>query len=170
MEVLSVDWVLFGVQWLHVLLGILWFGNSLVLAALVIPALNHLPIVHQREFGRHLGQRATLLFNVVGPLVIGLGFVRGTFLGELKSIGDVFGSPYGITWLVGLTAATATFLWGKYAIEPAIHRMNSAPLNPDGTATAEVETAVARVKQVAILELVGFFTIFTCMILMRFGY
>ena len=45
------DWVVVGAQWLHVLLGILWFGNSLVVAAILIPSLNRLPIPIQREVG-----------------------------------------------------------------------------------------------------------------------
>ncbi|CAN5259076.1 hypothetical protein BH23CHL9_BH23CHL9_14980 [soil metagenome] len=47
--------------------------------------------------------------------------------------------------------------------------MNLAPVNPDGTATAELEAATGRVKLLVSLELIGFFVIFTCMILMRFG-
>ena len=35
--------------------------------------------------------------------------------------------------------------------------------------TPELDAALARAKQVAVLELVGFMVIFTCMILMRFG-
>ena len=51
----------------------------------------------------------------------------------------------------------------------AIERMNAAPLNVDGTATAQLEPETTRVKLVVMLELVGFLVIFTCMILMRFG-
>jgi len=51
----------------------------------------------------------------------------------------------------------------------ALQRMNNARVNPDGTPTAELEAATARVKLVVVLELVGFLVIFTCMILMRFG-
>ena len=54
-------WVVFGVQWLHILLDILWFGHSLVIAAIVIPAINRLPILAQREIGALLGERARLL-------------------------------------------------------------------------------------------------------------
>src|SRR5450756_1192108 len=99
-EVRSMDWVAFGAQWLHVLLGILWFGNSLVVAAILIPSLNPLPILTQREVGSRYGERATHLFNVLVPTVIILGAVRGTLLGPIKDVGDVFGSTYGITWLV----------------------------------------------------------------------
>ena len=163
------NWVQVAAQWLHILLGILWFGNSLVLAVLIIPTLNQLPITQQREFGRLLGNRAAPLFAVVGPAVILLGFVRGTFLGQIHSIADVFATNYGITWLVALTVASITYLWGKLAIEGTLVHMNTAPLNPDGTATPELEAATNRVKLVAVLELIGFFVIFTCMILMRFG-
>jgi uncharacterized membrane protein len=163
------DWVVVGAQWLHVLLGIIWFGNSLVVATILIPSLNRLPIPMQRQVGAQYGEQATRVFDVLVPAVIVLGVIRGTLLGPIKGVGDVFGSSYGITWFVALIAAIATFLWGKYAINRAIERMNAAPLNPDGTATVRLESETARVKLVVMLELVGFVVIFTCMILMRFG-
>jgi uncharacterized membrane protein len=43
-----VDWVVFGVQWLHILLAILWFGNSLSLSAVTIPAISRLALVRQQ--------------------------------------------------------------------------------------------------------------------------
>lgn len=163
------DWVVVGAQWLHVLLGIIWFGNSLVVATILIPSLNRLPIPMQREVGASYGERATRVFDVLVPVLIVLGVIRGTLLGPIKDVGDVFGSAYGITWLVALVAAIATFLWGRIAINRAIARMNAAPVNADGTATAQLEAETARVKLVVVLELVGFLVIFTCMILMRFG-
>jgi len=164
-----VDWLVFGVQWLHVLLGIIWFGNSLILAMILIPTLNALPIPVQRDVGGGYGERSTRLFDVVVPLIIILGFIRGTLLGPIDEVADVFGTPYGITWLVALVAATATFLWGRFVIVPAVRRMNDSPLDSAGGPTPELEMATSQVKRVVVLELVGFFVIFTCMILMRFG-
>lgn len=106
---------------------------------------------------------------MVAPAVILLGFVHRTFLGPIKGLDDVFGTAYGITWLVALIAAILTFLWGRIAINGPVRSINLAPLNPDGTATPELEAATDRVKLVAVLEFVGFLVIFTCMILMRFG-
>ena len=163
------NWVTFGVQWLHMLLGILWFGNSLSLAVITIPALNRLPIIAQRQVGEQLGARGDSVFGVVAPAVIVLGFIRGTWLGPVQSLSELFGSAYGLTWLLALLAAIATYLWGKFAIAAAVAAMNRAPLNADGTATAELDTATNGAKQVAVLELVGFLVIFTCMVLMRFG-
>ncbi len=82
---IGVDWVVIAVQWLQVLLGILWFGNALVLDVIVIPAINRLPIVTQREISSYIGSRATPIFRAVVPLIIILGFVRGTILGPIKS-------------------------------------------------------------------------------------
>jgi uncharacterized membrane protein len=163
------DWVVIVVQWLHVLLGILWFGNALVLDVIVIPAINRLPIVAQREIASYLGSRATPIFHVVVPLIILLGFIRGTLLGPIKSLDFLFGSAYGLTWLVALIATITTYLWGLFVIIPALRVMDAIPLNPDGSGTPELERATDRVKLVVSLELVGFFIIFTCMILMRFG-
>jgi uncharacterized membrane protein len=163
------NWLLFVVQWLHVLLGIIWFGNSLILALLLIPTLNALPIPIQRDVGGRYGERSTRLFDVVVPLIVVLGFIRGTVLGPIHSVADVVQSAYGITWLVALIAATVTFVWGRLVIVPAVRRMDAIPLDADGAPTPELVTATDQVKRVVILELLGFLVIFTCMILMRFG-
>ncbi len=164
------DWLVFGVQWLHVLLGILWFGYSLSLAVIIIPAINRLAITRQREIGQYLGERGEAIIDFVGPAVIVLGFVRGTFLGQLR-IGErrLRSTVARLTWLLGLLAATATFLWGKFVIVGALDAMNRLPLGADGTATPELVAATDRVKLVVVLELAGFLVVFTCMILMRFG-
>ena len=163
------DWPVIVVQWLHVLFGILWFGNALVLAAIVIPALNGLPIVRQREIASAIGLRSNRIFQIVVPLIILLGFVRGTVLGPIRSAEILLGTAYGLTWLVALVVTTATYLWGLFVIVPSLARMERAPLNPDGTATVELAAATDRVKRLVMFELLGFFAIFTCMILMRFG-
>jgi uncharacterized membrane protein len=163
------DWIAFAAQWLHILLGILWFGNSLALAVVVIPALGKLPLVRQQEVGAELGARGLQVFDIVAPAVIVLGVIRGTLLGPINTFADILGTGYGVTWLVALVAATATFLWGRFVIVPATQRLAAAPVNADGSPSAELDAALSRAKLVTVMELIGFLTIFTCMILMRFG-
>lgn len=163
------DWIVFTVQWLHVLLGILWLGNALVLDVIVIPAINRLPIVTQREVASYIGSRATPIFHVVVPLIIVLGVVRGTLLGPIKSVDDLFGSAYGLTWLTALGVTILTYLFGLFVIVPALRRMDVAQVNPDGSASPALAAATDHVKRLVSLELLGFLVIFTCMILMRFG-
>jgi uncharacterized membrane protein len=163
------DWVVVGVQWLHVLLGILWFGNALVLDIIVIPAINRMPIVSQREISSYIGSRATPIFQVAVPLIIVLGIVRGTLLGPIKSVDVLLGSAYGLTWLVALGVTVATYLFGLFVIVPALRTMDAVAVAPDGSPTPELTAATDRVKRLVGLELLGFLVIFTCMILMRFG-
>jgi len=164
-----VNWLAFVVQWLHVLLAILWFGNSLSLATITIPALNRLPLVRQQEVGALLGQQGMKVIDVVAPAVILLGIVRGTVFGPIRDADALFGTAYGITWLVALVLAIATFIWGRFVIVPATLSLTRAPVNADGSPTPELEAALDRAKRVTVLELVGFLAIFTCMILMRFN-
>ena len=163
------DWLVVIVQWLHVLLGILWFGNALVLAVIVIPAINRLPIVGQREISSYIGGRATPIFHLVVPLLIVLGIVRGTFLGPIKGVDILFGSAYGLTWLTALAATLLTYLFGLRVLVPAVRAMDVIPTGPDGAGTPAIAAATDRVKKLVGLELIGFLVIFTCMILMRFG-
>ena len=167
--VLPMDWFTIVVQWAHVLLGILWFGNALALDVIVIPALNRLPIVTQREIGSQIGARATPIFKVVVPLIIVLGIVRGTVLGPIRTVEAVFGTAYGVTWLAALLLTIGVYVWGLRVLEPALHRMAAAPVAADGSPTTELAAATDRVKRLVGVELLGFLAIFTCMILMRFG-
>jgi uncharacterized membrane protein len=164
-----VDWVTFVVQWLHVLLGIVWFGYSLALAIFFIPAINRLPITTQRQIGAALGEYVTPIIDVLAPAIVILGFIRGTLLGPIDSVAEVFTTAYGITWLVALVTAIAVFFWGRIVIVGAVRRLTEAPLTADGGPTPELDAALARAKRVTVLELLGFLVIFTCMILMRFG-
>jgi uncharacterized membrane protein len=163
------DWAVFAVQWLHVLLAILWFGNSLSLATITIPAISRLPLVTQQAIGAELGKQGLRVVDVVAPAVILLGILRGTVFGQIHDADTLFGTAYGLTWLVALVVATSTFLWGRYVIVPSTRVLAGAPVNPDGTPTPELQTALARAKRVTVLELLGFLVVFSSMILMRFG-
>jgi uncharacterized membrane protein len=162
------DWVVV-VQWLHVLLGILWFGNALVLDVIVIPAINRLPILTQREISSLIGSRATPIFHVVVPAIVVLGIIRGTALGPIRSLEVLLGTAYGITWLIALTVTIGLYLFGLRVIVPALRRMDLVPIGPDGSPTEPLTAATDRVKRLVGLELLGFLVIFSCMILMRFG-
>jgi uncharacterized membrane protein len=169
----SVDWTLFAIQWLHVLLGITWFGAAITGNLILIPALTRMPLDRQREFGGSYGERAQKVIPIAALGVILLGILRGTVFGQIKTLDDVT-TTYGLTWLAALILASATFAWGKLAIEPAIHRMNAIPvdqaLDGEGRPSPAMDAAIGAVKRVSVLELLGFFAVFTCMILMRFGY
>jgi uncharacterized membrane protein len=154
---------LFVVQWLHVLVGILWFGSVLYINLVLIPAVLPLPRAKQQEIAAQVNPMTARVLRPAALLVILLGFVRGTFLGRLHSIHDVIGTAYGVTWLVALVGAIALQTFIEAAIDPNVKRLNTVISDTEYAAT------LGRVKAFAGVELFGFFVIFTCMILMRFG-
>ena len=81
------NWAQFAVQWLHVLLGIVWFGYAISIYFLVSPALAELPESpapgdHDLAAGP---DRRCGCFPIVSILVILLGIVRGTVFGRIDS-------------------------------------------------------------------------------------
>ena len=166
------DWIVVAVQWLHVLLGITWFGAALYNALILVPSIMPMSLAEQRRIGQAIGARSFTVLRPVALAVIALGVVRGTVFGPIKSL-DRLASPYGLTWLIALVFAIGAYFWAERVIGPALDRMNGIPeaaaVGPDGRPSAELDAAVENVKRKSILELGFFFVIFTCMILMRFG-
>lgn len=166
------NWLVFAVQWLHVALGVLWFGAVLYNAVILFPALNQLPLGTQRQIGRAIGDQGFMVIPPVAWAVIILGFLRGTVFGQINGFDDLT-TAYGITWLVALIFAIGAIFWAERVIRPSLERMNAIPeteaLGPDGEPTPVLADAIATVKRNSVLELGFFAVIFTCMILMRFG-
>jgi len=167
------DWLQFVVQWLHVILAIVWFGTVLYNALILIPAITAMPLPRQREVGAAIGAQAFKVIPPVAMAVIALGIIRGTFFGPIKGLNDLT-TAYGITWLVALAFAIGAYFWAERVIRPSLDRMNAIPeneaLEADGKPTTRLTVAVDDAKRKTVLELGFFLVIFSCMILMRFGY
>ncbi len=166
-------WSLIIIQWLHILLGVFWFGSTLYLDFVVIPAVMTLPLEQQRSVSKPLTLFSDRVLIPAAILVIVLGLVRGIVFGPVQSLDILFGTAYGITFLIAFLATVATFLWGHFAVGRAARHLEAFPLSEvmksSGTVAVAFAAQVQRVKLLALLELLGFFVIFTCMILMRFG-
>jgi putative copper export protein len=105
-------WVLILIQWLHVLLGMFWFGSTLCLDVVVIPAVMTLPLEQQRSVSKLLTRFSERVIIPAAILVILLGLVRGTIFGPVRSLDFLFGTAYGLTFLFALLATLATLAWG----------------------------------------------------------
>ena len=154
------DWLLFAVQWLHVLLGITWFGYAISMYFLVSPAIVGLPVSEQQSLNGRLGKIGQRVFPFVGISVLVLGFIRGTFLGPIKSIDDVVGTSSGLTWLIALITTIALFVTGARLLGPTYERLST---------TDDVPGVAAQLRRYATFDLALFGIVFTCMILMRLG-
>jgi len=167
------DWLLFAVQSLHVITAITWFGAVIYNDFILIPALTTLPPKEQRSAGSAIGTQAERVIVGAAASVIVLGILRGTVFGQIKSL-DALTTTYGLTWLVALVLALFTFSWGCKVIGAALARFNAFDLGqatlPDGSANPVMVGLIADIKRKSQFELLLFLAIFTCMILMRFGY
>ena len=154
------NWLQFVVQWLHVLLGILWFGYALSMFFLVSPALAELPEAQGRVTNGRLGAIGARVFPFVAILVVALGILRGTVFGPIKSFEYLFGTAYGWTWVVALLTTLGLLYTGARQIGPLTQGIKDAP---------DYAAAAARLRRISTIDLGLFFVVFTCMILMRFG-
>jgi len=157
------DWTII-VQWLHVILGIMWFGSSLYATFVLFPSLANVPLGEQQKIGGILGQQTSKVIGPVAGGVVLIGFLRGTFFGSLHSLDTIFGTSYGLTWLISLLLGIALILWGALIVGPKAQALGAANTTPE-----EYGAIQQRLIFLARIELVGFLAIFTCMILMRFG-
>lgn len=154
------DWVIFVVQWLHMLFGIFWFGGALFSNFVLGPYLVRLPPDRLREFLVPFARHSSRIIQPVAIMTIVLGFLRGTVFGPVRSLDALFGSAYGLTWLAALVAATFTLAWGMRTVRTAI---------AETEAGADIGRATGKALRNLGIELLGFAVILTAMLLMRFG-
>jgi uncharacterized membrane protein len=153
-----VNWLTFGVQWLHVLLGIVWFGYAISMYFLVSPALIALPEEQGRITNSRLGEIGRRVFPIVSVLVLLLGILRGTVFGRIQSFDALF-TTYGIVWIIALVFTLGLIFTGARYIGPLLEGIRDAP---------DYRAAGERIRAVSRIDLGLFGVVFTCMILMRF--
>ena len=148
------------IEWLHILGGITWFGGYIFLDFVVWPALLGMPARAGREAHQAIFPIASRTMSLVAPATVLLGAVRGTILGDLRSMATL-ATPYGLTWSVALVVSIALMIWGAQW-----HDHWLGPVWVDDTVS---QLGVRRLKRGFAFEMAAFGTILACMVLMAFG-
>src|SRR5207237_466948 len=148
------EWITIVVQWLHVFLGIFWFGSTLYLDFVVIPAVLRLPAEQQPAVSKRISQQSVRVILPVATLAILIGLIRGTVFGPIRSIGFLFGTAYGITFFTSFLAALATYLWGLLVLSREAKKLEVLPT--DEKSKVVYNATLARVRIMGQLELLGF--------------
>ena len=99
-----------AVEWLHIAIGIAWVGAHITFDFAVLPGLLRRPAAEAKAANEAIVAAAQPLF-MSGMLVVLLGIVRGTLLGPITSLDFLFGTAYGITWLVALVLTLGIGTW-----------------------------------------------------------
>ena len=167
------DWVVFVVQWLHVLSAIMWFGGTLYQNLVALPAILRLPPgERQIEAAGNLVELSGRVVRPAAYATVVLGILRGTVFGQIRSL-DALTTAYGVTWLVALIVTISIIVYVEAFLAPRgavlIRDVEGATGGPGGGPTPAFSEEVRRVTFLGMLELAGFLVVFTCMILMRFG-
>jgi hypothetical protein len=102
-----------------------------------------------------------------------MGILRGTVFGLIQSLSVLFGMAYGITWMLALAFALFNFVEG-IGIGKLAESLNTIEVAAQSFEEGKVPTVLAtkmqQIKKRTLVSLLVFFLIFTCMILMRFGF
>lgn len=149
------------VQWLHVLMGITWFGGYIFLDLILWPTLLKLPATSAGATYALMGKFAGPIMATSGSLVVLLGIIRGTFLGPIRSFEFLFGSAYGMTWLIALVLTLLLTIWGASVHDRVIGPVWEGDRLRPGVAR--------RVYTGAACELTCFALVLVCMVLMAVG-
>lgn len=149
-----------AVEWLHIVVGIAWVGAHITLDFAVLPGLLRRPASEAKAANEAIVAAAQPLF-MSGFLVMLLGIVRGTLLGPITSLDFLFGTAYGITWLVALVLTlcigTWSGLWYGRLLGPV---WEGDRIRPGVRRRIHAGTAIT---------LTGFGVILVCMVLMAAG-
>jgi uncharacterized membrane protein len=154
-----VNWLTFAVQWLHVLLGITWFGYAISMHFLISPTLAEIPEEQGRITNSRLGEVGKRVFPIVALLVLALGILRGTVFGRIQSF-EALTTTYGIIFLVALVGTIAIIVNGARFIGPLFEGLKDTP---------DYRGSIDRLRSLTRIDLALFTIVFTCMILMRFS-
>jgi uncharacterized membrane protein len=149
-----------AVEWLHILAGIAWVGAHLTFDFAIAPGLLRRPAVEAKATNEAISRAAQPLF-MSGMLVVLLGIVRGTLLGPITSFDFLFGTAYGITWLVALGLTLAVMTWSGL--------WYGRLLGPLWEGDQVRRGARLRLRLGAAVALTGFGLILACMVLMSVG-
>lgn len=162
-------WLTIVVQWLHVLCGIFWFGSRFVVTFILLPTMRRVSQAKQHDFLRELIRHFVRVEPALGIATIALGFLRGTFFGQVTSLNIAFGTTYGLTWTTALALGVVIAILGGQ-VGAAFIALQGIPVADDGSSQAAFARQLSKTEGYSRLSMAFFLLIFTCMILMGFGY
>ena len=146
------------VLFFHIAAAIAWFGSSIFITAVMLPALRRMSAGGRDEYIKALTVASKRFFPIAGGLTVLLGIVRGLLFGlDLNS-------AYGKTYVAAAVFGVGLLVYGAVVTGGNVGRMAAATAGP------AQEVALERGARFGRFELAGFFVLLAMMIAMRFGY
>src|SRR5258708_8507249 len=86
-------WGTFAIEWVHILLGIFWFGSALYANLILAPVVIRLgPSVRRELLAGMVGRAPVLVW--AGYLTVTAGLLRGTVFGPIQGTPVLFGTRH----------------------------------------------------------------------------
>jgi len=153
--------LLWAVQWLHIVAGIVWAGGVAFFALVVWPALLTRPPAEARALYTGMERFAGPVLGTAGGLSILLGILRGTWLGPVQSWDAWWGTRYGQLMTVAFLVVFALLVYGGYMRR----RMDTRVFNE-----GQWHPGAARfIWRSSVITLAGLGVVLACMVMMRVG-
>lgn len=158
-------WGTYVLEWVHILLAIFWFGSALYANLILAPAMMRVGPGTRSELFAAMSGPVSVAFTWVGYLTVTAGLIRGTVFGRVQTVDVLFGTRYGVVWLIAFAVGLFLALWSHLVLVPMARQLGTP--RPAAAADAVV---VARPNPIpVIVEMVGFFVLFTLMIVLKFS-
>jgi putative copper resistance protein D len=149
------------VHWLHVLAGVVWFGGTVVFDFVVWPTLLGRPARESRSLYQALERPAGVVFASAGQATLLLGILRGTWLGQIRSLDVLTGTSYGHTFLTALLLTIGFIAFGGVTRGKLPARVWNGDEYQPG--------AAGFIRRSAMIQAVLIILIVACMVAMHFG-
>lgn len=160
------------VQWLHVTAGVLWIGGGSYTLFVQLPALLAAPPQARGPVMEQLAPRQISYLLRVAELTLLTGLLQIVFGGRGAELTAPLGSRWAGAILLGSVGAVAIYVLIQAVAKPTVTRLLDVGRRAgggDATVAAQVPALVARVRNVARVQIaIGIAVIFV-MVLARFS-
>lgn len=153
--------MLYAVQYLHILCGVIWAGGSVVMGLAVMPAIAASPAPEAARSLDGIARRAAPVMGATGVLVMLLGVLRAWIGGGIATWGDWL-SSYGLHVIAALVLVSVAEAHGG----PARQKLRRLAEDPEAFAREAPRLA----RRDAIVHVVVVVLVLAIMVSLGLGY
>lgn len=166
------DLLRIGVQWLHVLAGVIWIGAGFYVTFVQLPALASMPLAARGPALVALGPRQVFYILRAGEVTIVSGVANLLLSGRARQLEDVLGSRWALVMAAGIVLALVLYGLARGLTKPLVERLLTvAPqaAGGDAAAAAQVPALRARIQRLGIIQITIGTAILLTMVTARFS-
>ncbi|HUG55779.1 MAG TPA: hypothetical protein VMJ92_01775 [Candidatus Limnocylindrales bacterium] len=166
------EYLRIGVQYLHVMSGILWIGGGFYTLFVQLPAVLAAPAAARGPVMAQLAPRQIFYILRVAELTLFTGLAQVFTTGRARELENVLGSRWAAAIAFGTVLAIVLYLLVRMVVKPTVERM--LVLGPkaaagDAAAPAEIARLIDRVRRVGQVQVGLGLVIVFAMVLARFS-